>query len=168
MSLRTRLTLSAAGAVAVAVLVASMGVYFVVRSQLRGEVDSNLRQRVVLIQSLPADFRLPRKVTLANGVPRLPSVPPAALGGPSGYLQLVSAAGKVTRPGGGSVEVPVTAHTLAVARGDSGMFMYDARIAGTYVRVVTAPCARMSHCSSCARWTKLTRSWAGYAGSCWR
>ena len=45
----------------------------------------------------------------------------------------------MTRPGGGSVEVPVTAHTLAVARGDSGMFMYDATIAGTHVRVVTAP-----------------------------
>ena len=33
----------------------------------------------------------------------------------------------------------MTARTLAVARGDSGMFMYDTTIAGTHVRVVTAP-----------------------------
>ena len=59
MSLRTRLTLSAAGAVALAVLIASVGVYFVVRSQLRSEVDASLRQRVALIQQLPADLPLP-------------------------------------------------------------------------------------------------------------
>jgi two-component system, OmpR family, sensor histidine kinase MprB len=138
-SLRARLTLAAAGAVALAVLAASIGVYFVVRAQLRGEVDSSLRQRASLIQSLPANFELPSRASLPKGVPQLPSVPPATLGGPSGYLQLVSAAGKATRPGGGSVEVPVTARTIAVARGGSGAFMYDATIAGTHVRVLAAP-----------------------------
>ena len=63
MSLRGRLTLAAAGAVALAVLIASVGVYFVVRSQLRGEVDSSLRQRAALISSLPANFELQRRPT---------------------------------------------------------------------------------------------------------
>ena len=96
MSLRGRLTLSAAGAVALAVLIASVGVYFVVRAQLRSEVDGSLRQRVALIQRLPADFKLPSASALPKGVPRLPAVPPASLGGPSGYLQLVSTSGKAT------------------------------------------------------------------------
>jgi len=139
MSLRGRLTLSAAGAVALAVLIASVGVYFVVHAQLRSEVDASLRQRVALIQRLPSDFQLPGASSLPKGVPRLPSVPPASLGGPSGYLQLVSTSGKAMRPGGGSVTVPVTARTLAVARGDAATFMYDTTIAGTHVRVLTAP-----------------------------
>ena len=139
MSFRGRLTLAAAGAVALAVLIASVGVYFVVRAQLRNEVDASLRQRVELIQSLPADFKVPSASALPNGVPRLPAVPPASLGGPSGYLQLVSTSGKATRPGGGSVEVPVTIRTLAVARGEADTFLFDTTIAGTHVRVLTAP-----------------------------
>jgi len=133
MSLRTRLTLSAAGAVAVAVAVASVGVFFVVRGQLRGEVDSSLRQRAELIQGIPAAAR-----TIAPGE-QFPVVPPADLGGPSGYLQIVDSDGTITRPGGGSRTIPVTNRTLAVARGETGTFLADATIAGAHVRVLTAP-----------------------------
>ena len=45
MTLRARLTLSAAAAVALAVVLASIAVYFVVRSELRGEVDDALKGR---------------------------------------------------------------------------------------------------------------------------
>ncbi len=135
MSLRTRLTLAAAGAVAVAVLVASIGVYFVVRGQLRGEVDSSLRQRAELIQRIPAGAR-----PVAPGE-RFPVVAPAGLGGASGYLQIVESDGSVSRPGGGSTEIPVMTTTLAVARGEAGTFLDDSTVAGTHVRVITAPLA---------------------------
>ncbi len=133
MSLRARLTLAAAGAVAIAVLLASIGVYFVVRSQLRGEVDTSLRERATVIQSVvrSGDLR-------ATVPPNLPAVPPADLGRASGYLQVVSRDGAVTRGPGARVAVPVDARTLAVARGEEGTFLADSTVAGTHVRVITA------------------------------
>ena len=86
MTLRARLTLSAALAVALAVVLASVAVYFVVRSQLRDEVDTALRER-----------------TGAIGGPRegdFPRVPPPLLGGPGGYVQIVNAEGEAARQPG--------------------------------------------------------------------
>ena len=45
MSLRTRIAAAAGLAVAVVVLVAAAAIYFGVRAELRGEVDSSLRDR---------------------------------------------------------------------------------------------------------------------------
>ena len=53
MTLRARLTLSAALAVAAAVILASILVYFVVRSELRGELDDSLRERAAVIERRP-------------------------------------------------------------------------------------------------------------------
>ncbi len=53
MTLRARLTLSAALAVAAAVIIASIGVYFVVRSELRGEVDESLASAPAVIERKP-------------------------------------------------------------------------------------------------------------------
>ena len=139
MSLRARLTFAAAGAVAVAVLVSSVGVYYVVRGQLRGEVDTSLHRRVELIQRITADLA---QVSPGNG--RFPAVPPADLGGASGYLQVVQADGTIARPGGGSLELPVTGKTIEVAQGQAGVFLSDATVAGTHVRVITAPFQRGS------------------------
>ena len=50
MTVRRRLTLSAAVAVAVAVALASVASYVAVRSKLRGEVDDSLRERAVAVQ----------------------------------------------------------------------------------------------------------------------
>jgi two-component system sensor histidine kinase MprB len=46
MSFRRRMVLLAAGAVAAAVLIASVVVYFVTRDELRGQIDSSLRQKL--------------------------------------------------------------------------------------------------------------------------
>ena len=60
MTLRTRLTLSAAFAVAAAVVLASIAVYFVVRSEMRSEIDDALRQRASLIlRGGPDETRFP-------------------------------------------------------------------------------------------------------------
>ncbi len=125
MTLRTRLTLSAALAVALAVVLASIAVYFVVRSELRDEVDVSLRDRAVAIaQPFEGDF---------------PRVPPPVLGGPGGYVQLVTADGESARQPGSTLELPVDERTQGVAAGTEPAFFSDATIEGTHVRIVTVP-----------------------------
>ena len=53
MSFRARLALGSAAAVAVAIVVASIAVYFIVRSELRSEIDNSLRSQAVQIPKLP-------------------------------------------------------------------------------------------------------------------
>ncbi len=53
MSFRARLALGSAAAVAVAIVVSSITVYFLVRSELRNEIDNSLRSQAVQIPRLP-------------------------------------------------------------------------------------------------------------------
>jgi two-component system, OmpR family, sensor histidine kinase MprB len=125
-SFRARLTLVAATAVALAVALASVVVYFVVRDQLTSQVDSALQRRAVQIQRGP--FRQP-----------FSQVPEAALGEAGGYIQLVGADGTIQRPPGEDIPIPVTPEVLAVAAGEAGPFYADATIADTHGRVLTVP-----------------------------
>ena len=126
MSFRARLTLVAAAAVALAVVLSSVVGYVAVRDQLRDQVDEALEERAVQIQRAP--FR------------RL-EFPDPALGGPAGYVQLVSADGVVRRPPGADVPIPVSDRVLEVATGDADPFFADATIEETHVRVLTFPIA---------------------------
>ena len=126
MSLRVRLTLVAATAVALAVALASGVVYVVVRDQLRGQVDDSLRDRAVQIQSIP--YR--------RGFPDLPG---PLLGGAAGYAQIVSEDGTTRRPLGADIPIPVTNKVLGVAAGQTGGFFTDETVADTHVRVLTFP-----------------------------
>jgi two-component system, OmpR family, sensor histidine kinase MprB len=126
MSLRARLTLVAAAAVAVAVALASGVGYFVVRDQLRDQVDEGLEERAVKIQRAP--FRR-----------RLPVIADPVLGEAAGYYQLVTAAGEVHRPPGADVPIPVGDGVLDVAAGEAKPFFSDATIADTHVRVLAFP-----------------------------
>ncbi len=125
MTLRARLTLSAAAAVALAVVLASVAVYFVVRSELRDEVDASLRERAGAIDR-----------PFGGGFPR---VPPPLLGGPGGYVQIVNANGEAARQPGSTVALPVDERTTAVAAGTEGAFFRDSDINGTHVRILAVP-----------------------------
>ena len=129
MTLRARLTLSAALAVAAAVVIASAAVYFVVRSELRDEVDASLRERAAAIEGPgrgPSDEDFPH-------------VPPPLLGGPGGYVQIVSSGGAAARQPGSTVELPIDDRTKRVAAGEEGAYVRDADITGTHVRILTVP-----------------------------
>ena len=128
MTLRARLTLSAALAVAAAVILASIVVYFVVRSELRGEVDESLSERAAQIERRP----------YGQG---FPPIPPPEFGGPGGYVQLVAADGSMLRQRGFTVELPVDERTLEVATGDRGTFLEDATVSDTHVRMIVVPFA---------------------------
>jgi two-component system sensor histidine kinase MprB len=126
MSFRSRLILISAAAVAAAVLVASGGMYFVVRSQLRAEVDTSLKSRVHAV-----------KVNVVDGGVEI-TFTRAALGGAGGYVQVVAADGQASVPSGESGPLlPVTAQTKDVAAGRAAAFLADEHVGGVHVRVLT-------------------------------
>jgi len=132
MSFRDRLVLLAATAVAVAVVLASGLAYVIVRNQLRGQVDDQLRDLV-------AQVKPPRQVSnplTGESVLLLPDTP---IGGSEGYAQIVRLDGTVIRPRGQRVELPLNQRTLEVAAGNGKPFFRDVTIGGVHARTYTAP-----------------------------
>jgi two-component system sensor histidine kinase MprB len=134
MTFRVRLTLVAAAAVAFAVVLASALVYVVVREELRRQVDEGLRERATTIARIP----LGAEVSPLTGEFFL-RIPPPALGGAPGYVQVVNENGQALRPPQEDVELEVADHDVDVARGEADSFFRDAYIGDTHVRVLTFP-----------------------------
>ncbi len=158
MTLRTRIAAVASLSVALAVIAAAIGLYVAVRSDLRGEVDRQLRARaqVFLARGGPqarglgtgasGEGRPPgaggpprdRDDGLPGGLPG--SVEPAPFGAASGFVQFVSPAGKVFVPGGqGSAptKVALTAGDRALAARGHGANLTDRTLRGTKLRVLS-------------------------------
>jgi two-component system, OmpR family, sensor histidine kinase MprB len=136
-SFRARLTVLSSIAVAAAIVVASVIVYFVVRSQLRGEVDDALRTRAAEVAQLPVPTGAPRPLLVAalrRGA-RFNVLLPAPA------LQLLTPAGRVLGPFGLRVRIPITAAVRSVANGAIDESFRDERINGAHVRVLTIPFA---------------------------
>jgi two-component system sensor histidine kinase MprB len=127
-SFRARLTLVAAAAVALAVVVSSFVVYFVVRDQLLGTVDNSLRTTAAQLARTPVhDFK-----HFAS--------PPAELGGAPGYPQLVGEEGEILALGpGATVRLPVNEKIIAIARDGEGTYLGNADVDGTHVRMLAFP-----------------------------
>ncbi len=124
MSFRGRLILLGALATAVTVASASLVAYFVVRGQLRGEVDDALQARAADIQHEP-----PQRWLFA---------PTEQFGGPQGYVQLVRGTdGSCRGQGAGPCLLPVGSHALAAARNGSGPYLDDMTVQRTHLRVLT-------------------------------
>jgi two-component system sensor histidine kinase MprB len=130
MSLRARLALAATAAVAVAVAASCAAAYFVVRNELRSEIDDSLRSRVGLVDGGVADRPLAHF---------LRSLPAPRYGGPGGYAQLVLEDGQVVRSAADYAGLPADERALEVANGAREPFLTDARVQDTHVRVLTAP-----------------------------
>jgi two-component system, OmpR family, sensor histidine kinase MprB len=127
-SFRVRLTLVAAAAVAVAVVIASVVVYFVVRNELRAQVDDALTQRAEELSHIPP-----------HRIGQIFVTPKGELGGAAGYPQIVTDEGEEIRGPGETASLPVTDEVLQVARGEREDFLDDATVEGTHVRYVTVP-----------------------------
>jgi two-component system sensor histidine kinase MprB len=131
-SFRARLALVAAAAVALAVLTASVVIYFVVRDQLRSTVDGSLETNAaqVLGSRDPHDFE-------HLGAPIV------ELGGATVYPQGVDENGGIHfTPGSSrSVTLPVNNDVIAVARGERGAFFSDTYVRGVHLRMFTFPLA---------------------------
>ncbi|MDP9234528.1 MAG: HAMP domain-containing histidine kinase [Actinomycetota bacterium] len=136
MSLRARLTLGTACLLALAICAGFVAAYFVVRGQLRGEIDSSLNERANAVIAVA-------KQTPNGKLPDLPGnvrIAPPKLGGAAGYVQFVDASGKVTLPGSEQIRLPI-AGVSAVASGSHAAFHWDATVAGTHVRIYAAQLA---------------------------
>jgi two-component system, OmpR family, sensor histidine kinase MprB len=130
-SFRARLTLGVAAAVAVTVVAASMIVFVVVRSQLRGEVDDALRQRAAQVNWVGIS-------QLSNGQffldPR-----GGNFGGARGFIQVATASGKAILPPGATAAIPITQVVKDVALQRRKDTFIDAHAEGTHLRVLVRP-----------------------------
>jgi two-component system sensor histidine kinase MprB len=135
-TLRRRFALLAAAAVAIAILLASGIVYVVVRGELRGRLDDELRagapgRMLGALREAP-DASPPGPL---DG----PLAPPRdALGLQTAYVAVVTADGDVIAPRD-DARLPVDDATRAVAAGLRPAFFTDARVDGDAVRVFTRP-----------------------------
>jgi two-component system, OmpR family, sensor histidine kinase MprB len=137
-SFRRRIALLAAAAVAVAVVLASALTYLLVAHQLRGQVDSQLRDRsrdapfIVRRETagpkpLAGGGAAPRSNPLGNFPPRPNQV--------RGYQQLVNSNGRVLFPSVG-VTLPVDGATRALAAKGSGSFFENTHTGGIHLRIL--------------------------------
>jgi two-component system sensor histidine kinase MprB len=122
-SFRNRLTLVAAGSVAVALVVASLIVYAVVASNLRSQIDDSLRRQVL---------------SVAGAQSQAPAGTPG-LGEPTGDGQIVSSAGGVVPVRADSLTLPFISDAAKVAAGTRGSFLRDINVAGRHLRMLVAP-----------------------------
>jgi two-component system sensor histidine kinase MprB len=124
MTLRKRLSLIAAASVAIAVLIAVVVCYTVVRHQLRSQVDTALVMQ--------------RQTDLQSGRIQEESVPgiPASAGGPAQYQAIVVGNGQ-SRVIQGNVSLPVSAAVRRIAAAGTGSSIRDVYVGDTHLRVLT-------------------------------
>jgi two-component system, OmpR family, sensor histidine kinase MprB len=123
MSLRRRVGLVAASAVGIAVLIAVTVCYFVVRDQLRGQVDDALQAQAA---EVPPAFH--------QSVPAIP----ASAGGPAPYVTLVFAGGEEIRLQG-NIWLPIDSAALDVAGGRRTNVLEDVHVSGSHLRELIIP-----------------------------
>ncbi len=133
MALRNRLTLLAAATVGVTVVLVSIAAYFVLRNELRSQIDDGLAAQYVQVQQLAREFGPGRALGL-----RVPA-PSAREGGPSGPVQLLTTDGRVVfRDQDSDVLVPVDSSDRQVAGGARRAVLRDVESAdGVHLRVLT-------------------------------
>ncbi|MGI9032304.1 MAG: sensor histidine kinase [Acidimicrobiales bacterium] len=115
MRFRTRLTLVAAGAVAAALVLASIVVYVAVAASTRSQVDDSLRRQ---------------RLVLANS---------ATNSTPGGDGQVVTVDGAIVPLRPDSLTLPFVGEARSVAAGRAGARFRDVHVAGSHLRVLIAP-----------------------------
>jgi two-component system sensor histidine kinase MprB len=131
MALRHRLTLLAAVTVGVTVVLVSVAAYFVLRNELRGQVDDSLATRYAQVARVAQ-----RAGPIAALGVRLPP-PQARAGDPTGPVQFVSSTGQVIASAESDLSVPVDGDDRAVAGGSRRAVLRDVDVDGLHLRVLT-------------------------------
>jgi two-component system sensor histidine kinase MprB len=127
MSFRARLTLVAAAAVALAVLLASATEYVIVRKELLKPIDDGLKHSA-------GELLSGRGFPGPGGSFNRPESEP---GGATAYFQFVRPDGTAYRPGGESIPLPVGTRAISLARGQGEEFFSETHAGGTHLRVYT-------------------------------
>jgi two-component system sensor histidine kinase MprB len=108
--------------VGIAVVLVAVVSYFVVRSELVGQVDNALRAQANLIEA-------------RAGVGRPFPTPPASVGGPAPYAWIVSAGGSVYQHLG-DIRLRPSPRMRAVAGGESSAYMPELHIGSSHLRAL--------------------------------
>ena len=150
MTLRLRIAAAAGIAVAITALALAVGDYAGTRSTLRGQIDSALNGRAASITgSLQHGFGQGGNGNGngngsgdGNGFPGRGDLhlgpPPSAFGDPTGFVQLISTTGAVTKGDPTDTgKLPVDARALATAKRGSGRYFSDVTVKGVHLRVLT-------------------------------
>ena len=132
MSFRTRLTIVAAAAVALAVVLGSLVTLVVVRNQLRGQVDDALKTRAT---EIVRDQQTHIEISPVNGQRQLDVGGPPSFGG-GDYVQAVDSRGHAIRTLFDAGKLPPNEDALAATKQRLASFS-DARIGSAEVRVFT-------------------------------
>ena len=133
MKLRTRIALIASVAVAVAVVLASIGAYFAARNELRDRVDASLTE----LSRQARDFRGLLAILRGPLGPRRPFGP--TTGFDVLYYQALFADGPVLLPSDQELRLPVDDVDLEVARRVAdGPVLRDVAVDGQHLRMITA------------------------------
>jgi two-component system sensor histidine kinase MprB len=140
MSLRRRLILLAAGAVAIAVIAGAVGSYVAVRNELRGQVDDQLEGLAdrpptvagLTTEGVPSEVIRRRLSELAEGAPA-----PGPLGEVT-FVQRIDATGEPTVVLSRGPAPPITGAEREIASSGEGEAFADADVGGEHLRVLTA------------------------------
>jgi two-component system sensor histidine kinase MprB len=141
-TLRTRIAAVASLSVALAVLAAAVGAYLAVRADLRGQIDSSLRERAqsLIAPGGPLLGGEPGGPPPGDGGGGFPGrVQPSPFGAASGYVQFIAPGGAVSVPGGqgSSTRITPSAQDRRIAAAGSGGALTDRTVRGTGLRVLT-------------------------------
>jgi two-component system sensor histidine kinase MprB len=149
MTLRRRLALLSALAVAFAVLLASALVYTLVRDRLRGDVDNDLRRQAE--QVTRRLDQVPPPIVAGAGQARPgggergqvleQAVPAPAPGGPPSLAQFISPGGAVVTDPDSQFRIPVSPADRELALNGGEAQLADVDEGGTRLRVLTQPLA---------------------------
>ncbi len=133
LSFRARIALAASGAVALAVVLASVIVFFLVRGELRAQLDESLEARATVL--------------LREGINLVPGpggrqyiVPQAGFGEPKTIVQVVSGDGSPVRSAldVNDVQLPVLQNDVELARSlEADSRYYDTDVNDVHLRVFT-------------------------------
>ena len=134
MNLRTRITVATTLVVALVALASAVAIWSAVRQELRGTVESQLRQ-IARTEGGHGrrDHERPMFGELESGGP--------GFGGARGFVQFVDASGTVLRGGGGEDHddaLPVDADTRRIAERGSGTSLRDVTVEGTHLLVLAS------------------------------
>jgi two-component system, OmpR family, sensor histidine kinase MprB len=146
--LKRRLALTTTLVVGGVVVLAALACYLVMRGELRGQVDDQLRDQTGLIERARPGLGLRGPDGHVGPLGGVPAPPPGA-GGAAPYTQLLDPAGE-PRAALSQGTLPVTGADRAIAAGEAPMRLSDRHAerssdpsadGGDHVRVLTAPIA---------------------------
>ena len=156
MSLRARMAIAAGAAVALAVFAVAVSSYAGTRSQLLGQVDQSLKDRLDQVPGLTAGGPGPSRQRGDDGLGFVPSggggegpgqgdeglgldrVPTSAFGAASGIFTVVYPDGGTYVPQGQTYGIPVDDRAKAVAASGRGRYFFDTEVRGAHLRVLVS------------------------------